>query len=77
MLSKFLAFIAITIAIVAIVAACTQRSALVLRQDTPGSYWPRNNTTLSGRYANGRWVGSPSRNLGSGGFRGGGPGSGK
>lgn len=76
MLTKFLASAAIAIAIATILAAYTQRSALVLRQQNQSTYWSRRGTSLSGRYNNNIWVSSPVRSA-YGTFRGGGPGAGK
>lgn len=76
MLPKFLAVSAIAVAIATILAAYTQRSALVLRQQNQSNYWSRRGTSLSGRYHNNIWVVSPVRSS-YGTFRGGGPGAGK
>ena len=77
MVPKLFAFITLLIALGAITAAYSQRSAFYLRQERQPHYWPRRNTSLSGRYRNGVWVGSPSRQNFGGGFQGGGPRSGK
>jgi len=76
MLPKFFAGVTLAIALFTIFASYTQRSALSLRQESQ-SYWPRHNTGISGVYVGGGWQPSPFRSDYGGGFRGGGPGSGK
>lgn len=73
---KLFAVAAFLIASLTIWAAYTQRSALQLRQETQPSYWPRHNTSLSGRYRNNIWIETPNRSA-YGTFRGGGPSVGK
>lgn len=76
MTSKLFALITVLIASAAIYSAYTQRSAFFLRQERQSSYWPRHRTRLSGRYRNGVWISTPSRQS-YGQFRGGGPSFGK
>lgn len=76
MLTKILAGVASAIALVAIVAGYTQRSALTLREEKQPHYWPRYSTDLSGTYRGGNWQALPNRSSYSE-FRGGGPSTGK
>ena len=76
MLTKIFAAAAVTIALAAIAASYTQRSALRLRQETPLHHWPRYGTELSGEYRGNSWVPLPNRSAYSS-FRGGGPSVGK
>lgn len=76
MLTKLFAAAAFLIALMTIVSAFTQRSALVLRQEQQPYYWARYGTNLSGRYYGGSWQPNPLRST-YGEFRGGGPGAGK
>ncbi|PSO48049.1 MAG: hypothetical protein BRC33_10945 [Cyanobacteria bacterium SW_9_44_58] len=78
MLPKLFAGIAIAIALFTVGASYTQRSALSLREESKSQYyWPRHNTGISGVYVGGSWQPAPFRSDYGGGFRGGGPGSGK
>lgn len=75
-MSKILTLLALTIASLTIYAGYTQRSALMLRQESQPLYWSRHGTSVSGRYSRGSWYASPDRAT-YGSFRGGGPGAGK
>ncbi|MGC9505998.1 hypothetical protein [Baaleninema sp.] len=75
-LVRLLALSSLPIATSAAWAGYSQRSALQLRQEQQSAYWPRHGTSLSGGYSRGVWIMTPSRSD-YGGFRGGGPGSGK
>lgn len=77
MLTKIFAAAAVAIALLTTIAAYSQRSALVLREESQDQYWPRRGTSLSGTYrSDGAWQPLPNRSA-YGSFRGGGPGSGK
>jgi hypothetical protein len=77
MLTKIFAAAAIAIALLTVIAAYSQRSALVLREESQEQYWPRRGTSLSGSYGSGgNWQPLPNRST-YGGFRGGGPSAGK
>lgn len=76
MLSQLFSAVAVGVAAVTIVGAYSQESAFQLRQENQPNYWPRQGTTLSGRYQNGSWVPLPLRSS-YGEFRGGSPSSGK
>jgi len=76
MLTKILAVTTVAIALFTIVAGYTQRSALALREEKQKNYWPRHRTHLSGYYYQGHWDPLPNRSA-YGGFRGGGPSTGK
>lgn len=76
MLTKLLAFLIVLIGVGTLLAAITQSSAYYLRQEQQSLYWPRHDTSLSGRYYNNAWQPDPVRST-YGSFRGGGPGAGK
>ncbi|MGV2826533.1 hypothetical protein [Myxosarcina sp. GI1(2024)] len=76
MLTKIYTVMALAIAIYILHAAYTNRSALVLRQQTQPQYNPRYGTRIYGGSVGGVWQPSPTRSS-YGSFRGGGSGSGK
>ncbi|AFY55357.1 hypothetical protein Riv7116_2860 [Rivularia sp. PCC 7116] len=78
MLTKVFAGIAALMAIWSITDAYTQKSAFVLREEKQANFSPRRGTSASGYYNNrGTWIFYSSERSSYGGFRGGGPGTGK
>ncbi|NES82429.1 MAG: hypothetical protein F6K10_14055 [Moorea sp. SIO2B7] len=76
MLTKIITLASAAIAGYTIFSGYNQSSAFMLRQQTQTNHWPRHGTIPSGIYYGGYWQPLPNRSA-YGGFRGGGPNSGK